>query len=59
MENKTKYRKPYKKLTDKQVIKIKELLKQGIYQYKIAKLFNVTQAAISYINKKIIEAKSN
>lgn len=41
------------KLTEKQVLEIREKLSKGINQRKIAKDFNVSQSAISMINRKI------
>ncbi len=38
------------KLTNKKVLKIRKLIKQGVLQYKIAKIFNVGRSIISEIN---------
>lgn len=40
------------KLEEKDIINIRELNKQGISQGKLAKMYNVTQPAISYIISK-------
>ena len=40
------------KLTEKKVLRIRKLLKQGMLQEKIAKIFNVHYSAISLINTK-------
>lgn len=41
----------YSKLTEKQVLKIKKLLtSKEYYQWEIAKMFNIHQATVSYIN---------
>jgi len=42
--------KKLRKLTDKQIIKIKNDLKNGVYQKDIAKKYNVTQTTICSIN---------
>ena len=38
------------RLTDQQVVEIKQLLKEGVYQKVIAKQFNVTSGTISHLN---------
>ena len=38
------------KLTEKKVLKVRKLLKEGLSQRKIAKIFDVNKGAISHIN---------
>jgi group I intron endonuclease len=50
-ETRLKISKSNSKLSDGQVLQIKDLLNQHVSQYKIADMFNVHQGTISHINR--------